>query len=126
MAGLPLDEPLWIVSAGSSRLDRVWGTGWRAVGDAATAWDPLSGDGVHKALCEGTRAARAVAAHLGGDGDWLRDHAVHVVREYETYRARRDAAYGLDARWPDAPFWIRRRAAGRVERPSPQPARRDA
>ena len=37
-----LQADLHVVAAGSSRLDRVCGPGWLAVGDAATAFDPLS------------------------------------------------------------------------------------
>lgn len=43
--------------AESSRLDRAAGEDWLAVGDAASAWDPLSSQGVYRALVTGLEAS---------------------------------------------------------------------
>ena len=41
--------------------------GWLAVGDAAIAFDPLTSQGIAKALDHGKRAAASIAAYLAGD-----------------------------------------------------------
>src|SRR5262249_45330824 len=52
--------------AGPGRLDRVAGPGWLAVGDAASAIDPLSGAGIAKSLLGAIAAARAADRGLAG------------------------------------------------------------
>ena len=50
---LPLDGALIrqrVISARSYLMERVAGTNWAAVGDAAMAWDPISGQGITRAL----------------------------------------------------------------------------
>lgn len=37
-------------AATSSILDRVGGGRWLAIGDAATVYDPIASQGIHKAL----------------------------------------------------------------------------
>lgn len=99
-----------VSSAQSFRLEPAAGAGWLAVGDAATAVDPLSSMGILSALRSGAAAARAIAAHLDGDGAALERHAREVAQQFDTYLAERAAVYALECRWPDAPFWQRRRA----------------
>jgi hypothetical protein len=54
--------------ARSHRLDRFIGSGWVAVGDAATAFDPLSSQGILNALYTGLRAGQALDCVLSGEG----------------------------------------------------------
>ena len=56
-----------VVAANSSRLDRVSGRGWLAVGDAAMAFDPLSSQGLVQALASGIRAGEALNGRLAGE-----------------------------------------------------------
>ena len=95
--------------AHSFHLDRVAGKGWLAVGDAASAYDPLSAQGVHKALAGGISAGEAVHRHLGGDGGALDAYADGVERDFRVYAANRHHFYRQEGRWPEAPFWSRRR-----------------
>ena len=46
--------------AGAGRLDRVIGHRWLAVGDAAVSFDPLTSDGLVRALEGAVQAARAI------------------------------------------------------------------
>ena len=64
--GTPIGEPA-IYSASSQRLDVCAGDGWLAVGDAAGTFDPLSSQGVMKALRSGINASRAICLTLGGE-----------------------------------------------------------
>jgi flavin-dependent dehydrogenase len=52
-------EDVSVRTACTSRLDRAAGAGWLAVGDAASAYDPLSAEGICKALASASRAAQA-------------------------------------------------------------------
>jgi flavin-dependent dehydrogenase len=98
-----------ISAAQSFRLEPATGAGWLAVGDAAMAVDPLSSMGILMALRSGIAAARGIAGHLDGDGDALERHAQEVAQRFDGYLAERAAVYALEHRWPDAPFWQRRR-----------------
>ena len=103
-------DGLHLASANSSRADPVCGQDWLAVGDAATAYDPLSGNGVYRALMAGMRAAEAIISHLSGDEAAQRQYSQELAEQFETYLQRRDAYYSLEQRWSSAPFWLRRRA----------------
>jgi len=91
-------------------LDRVCGARWLAVGDAASCFDPLSAQGIYKALADGISAADVIAAALatGSDLDASYQHAVQS--RFTEYLANRNYFYGLERRWPDSPFWQRRHA----------------
>ena len=99
---------LIVRSARSQRLDVLSGAAWLAIGDAATAFDPLTSLGIAKALDHGKRAASAVAAYLGGEVSSLDDLAVEFSREYADYRGMRARYYRLEKRWSQSPFWERR------------------
>jgi flavin-dependent dehydrogenase len=103
--------PIRIVSAASRRLDRVAGRGWLAIGDAAQSYDPLSGQGITKALESGMAAAAAIGATRGGDPTALDRFAAGAERESRLYQAQHAKHYAREGRWPDAMFWRRRRAA---------------
>lgn len=91
-----------IVDAGSSRLDRVAGDRWLAIGDAAAALDPLSSHGITAALDAGVRAGEAIA-NSAIDG-----YARSIDVLWNAYTAARRELYAAERRWPDAPFWQRR------------------
>ena len=91
------------------RLDRAAGPDWLAVGDAACAHDPLSADGIFKALVSGLRAAEAVDARLRGDAEALARHEAQAFGAFAAYLDERAAQYGAEGRWPESPFWRRRR-----------------
>jgi len=110
LAGMSRLGPIRVVSAVSRVLDRVTGPGWLATGDAASTFDPLSSQGIAKALASGSRAGDAVAACAIGDDGPLRRYADDHVRQYETYLSLRTHFYRQETRWPDARFWRRRHA----------------
>jgi len=90
----------------SSLLDRTEGEGWTAAGDAASSYDPIAAQGIHKALSDGLAAGRRAAAAIAGDlMDAVPDH-VHT--RFRDYCLNRRHLYGLERRWPDAPFWSAR------------------
>lgn len=92
----------------SSQVARAAGTGWLAVGDAAQSYDPLSGQGVVKALESGLAAAATIATHRAGDPLALDRFASAADIEFQQYQARRVDYYSREARWSDSVFWQRR------------------
>jgi flavin-dependent dehydrogenase len=56
------------------RVARRSGDGWLLVGDAAGFLDPLTGEGLHRALVSAELAADAIDRHLGGSASALRGY----------------------------------------------------
>lgn len=106
-AGATLTAPPWIGRSDSGLLLPDRGPGWRAIGDSAMACDPLAGDGVYRALRDGLAVApeidRAVA-----EPDAAVDAAA-LPERFRAYLEIRARYYAREARWPQAPFWARRR-----------------
>ncbi|MEZ0090982.1 NAD(P)/FAD-dependent oxidoreductase [Streptacidiphilus sp. EB129] len=96
--------------AHSSHLDQPTGEGWIAVGDAASAFDPISSQGILTALYTGMTGAAALHAHLDGDTGALDAYRTNVAALLAAYRRNHHAVYALEHRWHDRPFWQRRHA----------------
>lgn len=94
--------------ANSAVLDRVAGPGWIAVGDAASSVDPLSSDGVARAITSGVVAATAVMRWLDGDAMALEDHSRSIAAGVGQYLAQRTSVYRDEPRWTNSAFWRRR------------------
>ncbi|MGY3619301.1 tryptophan 7-halogenase [Bradyrhizobium sp. USDA 10063] len=90
-------------------LDRVCGDSWLAVGDSASAYDPIASQGIHKALLDGLQSAAAIADHLAGGSAALEQYQASVIARFADYLTTRDYFYGLERRWPASPFWRNRR-----------------
>jgi flavin-dependent dehydrogenase len=105
-----IDDSQLICAAPSFFLDRVVGNGWLAVGDAASAYDPISSQGIHKALSDGIEAAGAIAASLGGSATELDDYQISVTARFQHYLGQRNFCYREEQRWPKSPFWMARQA----------------
>ena len=108
-AQFTLDREPRIVAASTGRLSTMFGKGWVAAGDAAFACDPLSGDGVFRALLAGRRSASAILAEQAGDESALPQYAEALKKEFEAYLRTRQMYYSREGRWPESLFWARRR-----------------
>ncbi|WP_080933006.1 NAD(P)/FAD-dependent oxidoreductase [Xanthomonas albilineans] len=105
--------------ARSARLSHCSGARWLAIGDAASSYDPLSSQGVHKALADALAAAPRICAVLERHQDTaVMEQAQQMLARFESYQRMREHFYRQEARWLDAPFWRRRRAA---QIPAPPP-----
>lgn len=104
----PLEGPL-VKKAGVGHLDDPCGAGWLAVGDAAWTLDPLSGQGIVKALSNGMWAAFAVSDVLTGKANALEKYRRLVAAEIEQHLKTRAEVYEQERRWPDEVFWRRHR-----------------
>lgn len=104
--------------ANSQRLQDFCGDAWMAVGDAAQAYDPLSSQGIDKALRTASHAGHMIhyaltdspggAAGLDSGNTYFRQYDEQQQQLWQTYWSRRDYYYGVQPRWADQPFWQRR------------------
>jgi 2-polyprenyl-6-methoxyphenol hydroxylase-like FAD-dependent oxidoreductase len=95
--------------ANSTRLDQVCGDNWLAVGDAASAYDPLSSQGMTKALRLGIFAGYAIGDRLSKEETMgLDKYASLVRREFKHYRQVHRQYSAEEQRWPQSRFWHRR------------------
>jgi flavin-dependent dehydrogenase len=105
--------------ANSQRLRDFCGDAWMAVGDAAQAYDPLSSQGIDKALKSGSHAGHMIhyalsdspegAGALDGGNTYVLQYDAQQRQLWADYLQHRDFFYGIQRRWPDQPFWQRRR-----------------
>jgi len=97
-----------IVRAAHSQRLSQFGGGWVAAGDAACTFDPLSSQGILKALRTGKVASFVVLDGLEGRPSLIRYEQL-LAAEYEQYLEARAWFYGEERRWPASLFWARRR-----------------
>jgi flavin-dependent dehydrogenase len=109
-AGFVPDETAGFTAAHSAQLEPCAGDGFLAAGDAALAFDPLSSQGLLNALFTGLAAAEAADSHLRGDTDALSRYRDTISGVAAAYRRHLALFYGMERRWPNAPFWQRRNA----------------
>lgn len=83
--------------------------GWLAVGDAASAYDPLSSAGIATAIENGIGAADAISGWLSGVPGRVEAYCRRMKAVFERYLEQRHHYYGLEGRWLQAPFWKSRR-----------------
>jgi flavin-dependent dehydrogenase len=96
--------------ASTGCVTRAAGPGWVAVGDAAMAHDPLSGQGLVHALDTGMRGAAALLS----DGEGTEAYRAAVWTRRQAYLRQRADVYRRETRWPASPYWRRRRAIAGV------------
>jgi flavin-dependent dehydrogenase len=102
-------EKVLVRSASSRQLDPAAGPDWLAVGDAVSRFDPLSSQGIVKALRSGIFASYAISDLLvRGDRDGLKRYGRYVAEEFESYVETRKKYYREEQRWPASEFWRRR------------------
>ena len=107
----PIPNPSQIVSAASVVRRPVAGLDWMAIGDAAFAFDPLSGQGVFKSIDTGVRCGSIIARYFDGDLSAMAEYETWVNEAYLSYLSTRAQFYSSVARWPESRFW-KRRASG--------------
>jgi hypothetical protein len=75
------------------------------------ALDPLSSRGILTALWTGARCGEAVNASLSGDADALDRYTLALNVAFVDFLREQAEYYSMEQRWPDRPFWRRRRKA---------------
>ena len=102
-------SPVRAVSAATVLRHPVVGPNWMAVGDAAFAVDPLSGQGIYKSIESGLRSAAAIARVFAGDLGGMAEYESWTGESFRSYLAVRRQFYRAVERWPESLFWKRRR-----------------
>lgn len=101
-------SPVRLCAAHGARLDRFCGAGWLAAGDAATAFDPLSSQGLFHALYTGMRSGETALAVFAGDSAAPAGFAEELESVWHAYCEHCRFFYGAERRWADSQFWARR------------------
>ncbi len=96
------------VGASSYRRNCVADAQWLAIGDAASAFDPLSSQGIYKALQSGIAAAKVINESQNGCQDSLDKYTQEVEKNFTNYLHTRVEYYKQERRWTDSVFWQRR------------------
>jgi flavin-dependent dehydrogenase len=120
-----LDRPfnlsaLAVRAAPVSHSDAPCDFRWTAVGDAAAVFDPLGAEGIYKALEDGIRAAKVIAAALHHGRDESDDFAAVVAARTEAHLALRRSFYAMERQWPESQFWTGRQEGLPQSRTSPR------
>ncbi len=108
------EDGVRIFAANPTLTERPCGPDWLLVGDTASTLDPLSSQGVQKAIASALAAAAVVHTMLV--------HAARTEAAMEFYRCREQTIfaahmaslsryYRREQRWPEKPFWKNRAIA---------------
>lgn len=103
------DRPPETAVAESAILSRVTGSRWLAVGDAASSYDPITAQGLYKALSDGETAGEAIAEFFGSGGDAaLLGYQDALFERFTDYLRLREYLYSREQRWSRGDFWRKR------------------
>ena len=104
----PLTQPM-VLPAASRYFVNIFPSGIMAVGDAISTFDPLSSQGIIKAVWSSLYASYAIADdYLRKDTTGFSKYFTLIRQEFENYSATWQTYYQLEQRWTKAPFWQRR------------------
>jgi hypothetical protein len=104
------DRIVRVFPANPTRIEPVAGSNWLLVGDSASTFDPLSSQGIQKAVTSALAAAPVINTILR-----YPDRSVSAVEFYNSRERTQFVAhlaalarlYGRERRWTDKPFWQR-------------------
>jgi 2-polyprenyl-6-methoxyphenol hydroxylase-like FAD-dependent oxidoreductase len=106
--GITVPADIFLTNAETSRLDRMSGDGWLAIGDAAMSFDPLSSHGLCSAIEQSIEAAQLME-EARPEGFARMDEQRQLL--YREYRRRRSLYYMQVERFSSFPFWVNRQTA---------------
>lgn len=99
-SGKPLSAHILSYPAPVYCLDQLHGANWLAIGDAASACDPLTSQGIYKAISNAIAAADVIVNKRE-----IHEFSHSIRTQYQQYLATCQHYYWLEQRWPEAPFW---------------------
>jgi hypothetical protein len=105
------DGMVRIFAANPTLVECVAGSSWLLVGDAASTVDPISSQGIQKAITSALAASVVVQTILTRPNQTGPAIEFYQDREETTYRLHVDSLaklYSRETRWIDQPFWKRR------------------
>jgi len=92
---------------------QIAGQNWLTTGDAASAYDPISAQGIYKALSQGIQAAEAIHKQHQGAVTALKQYSQKIKQQYAQYLEQRQYLYQQETRWQRFPFWQKRQGIER-------------
>ena len=95
-------------AANSYIMTKTHGTNWIAIGDAAMAFDPLSSQGIYKAIKSGVNAAKIIHEQFTQNKYALEIYSKTLNAAFEKYMQQRKLYYLEEKRWSQSLFWKRR------------------
>jgi flavin-dependent dehydrogenase len=96
-------------AANSVLMSKTRGDNWLSVGEAASAFDPLSSQGIMKSLRSGIFASYAIADLLCNSSEAAMPRYEKFIRtEFASYLELYKKYYSNERRWPGSAFWQRR------------------
>lgn len=101
-------ENIKIYAANSYIMTKTHGTNWMAIGDAAMAFDPLSSQGIYKAIKSGINAAAIIHEQFTYNINALENYSNSLHATFEKYMHLRKLYYLQEKRWSQSLFWKRR------------------
>jgi flavin-dependent dehydrogenase len=101
-------DKIRMYAANSYIMTKTHGTNWIAIGDAAMAFDPLSSQGIYKAIKSGLNAAEAIHEQFTSNKNALQSYSNTLNAAFEKYMQLRKLYYLKEKRWPHSLFWTRR------------------
>ncbi len=105
-------DDLVTCSCQSQVCSNLYGDNWLLVGDSAWSADPLSAQGMLKAIRDGIDAANNIVTFFMGDKGALATYQLRIHEDFRTYLADRSKYYRLERRWSEYLFWRRRHNYG--------------
>lgn len=106
-SSIEVTDPL-VRSAATQVLPQCTGKNWLAVGDAASCVDPVSSQGIARALRFGIYAAYAICDWFANKKPGLAQYQSLVQTEFQDYLTHRCEVYRDEQRWAQQSFWVRR------------------
>jgi len=101
-------------AAPSFKLNQAAGLDWLSIGDAASAYDPITSQGIMKSMFTALEAAHAIAKRLNGELENFSAYNEWIQAQFEQYLNMRHYFYQLERRWVQAPFWAKFHASQKV------------
>ncbi len=96
----PFEGSIQSFVAPSYYLNQISGHNWLSIGDAASTWDPITAQGISKAMANGITAAQVI-----GNPEHEFEFAQTIQHTHRNYSAMRNQLYRLEQRWPESSFW---------------------
>ena len=96
-----------IMLSNSTKLEKVVGERWLAVGDAAATYDPISSNGILNAITDGIRCSGIIEQYLQGNFLPLEENDHKFTAYFESYLKKRVFYYRLEKRWKNSDFWTK-------------------
>lgn len=89
-------------------LEKISGTRWVAVGDAAYSFDPISSYGITSALASGFYGGHALADTLNGKQNAMIAYHHIMDKTFKKYLHQLFELFSQETRWQSNTFWKRR------------------